>query len=395
MTENTHCRDVLIVGAGITGIASAVALAEKGVTVSVVERYHPAAMASGWTLAGVRQSGRDPAELALAKRAVELWQTLDVQLGSPTGYRQSGNLRLARNEEEAKVIRQLVETQSQAGLDIELLNPAELQRRMPALSKTLCCASLCPSDGQADPLATSAAYRIAAERLGVRFLTTTSVHRINIEAGRFHSLDTSVGKLQASICILATGIQTNDLLQPLELTVPIQWALVTVIQSEPLPALLTPVIGVANADLALRQQADGRLRMTNGAEFTDAKLVEEERTPCVHITPASIEATQARIAQVLPAVSGASIARSWGGLLDMTPDGLPIIDHLPGIEGVIVAAGFSGHGFGIGPAVGETIAELATQKTTSLPLSAFAFDRFKTKDPRNNQQTKPKPELHG
>ncbi|MFT5893789.1 MAG: sarcosine oxidase subunit beta, partial [bacterium] len=87
MTINTHCSDVLIVGAGITGIASAVALAEKGVTVTVVERYSPAAMASGWTLAGVRQSGRDPAELALAKRAVELWQTLDIQLGSPTGYR--------------------------------------------------------------------------------------------------------------------------------------------------------------------------------------------------------------------------------------------------------------------------------------------------------------------
>lgn len=395
MTVSTHCSDVLIVGAGITGIASAVALAEKGVTVSVVERYRPAAMASGWTLAGVRQSGRDPAELALAKRAVELWQTLEVQLGSPTGYRQSGNLRLARNEEEAKVIRQLVETQSHAGLDIGLLDSADLHQRMPALSNTLCCASLCPSDGQADPLATSTAYRIAAERLGVRFLNTTSVHRLNIEAGRFHSLETSAGKLQAGICILATGIQTNDLLQPLDLPLPIQWALVTVLQSEPLPALLTPVIGVANADLALRQQADGCLRMTNGAEFTTAKLVEEEGAPRVHITPASIKATQARIAQVLPAASSASIARSWGGLLDMTPDGLPIIDHLPGIEGVIVAAGFSGHGFGIGPAVGETIAELAMQKTTRLPLSAFAFNRFKTKDPRKYQHPEPKPELHG
>jgi sarcosine oxidase subunit beta len=395
VTINTHCSDVLIVGAGITGIASAVALAEKGVTVTVVERYSPAAMASGWTLAGVRQSGRDPAELALAKRAVELWQTLDIQLGSPTGYRQSGNLRLARNEEEAKVIRQLVETQRQAGLDIELLDSADLQRRMPALSNTLCCASLCPSDGQADPLATSNAYRIAAERLGVRFLTTTSVRRINIETGRFHSLDTSAGKLQASICILATGIQTNDLLQPLTLPLPIEWALVSVIQSEPLPALLTQVIGVANADLALRQQADGRLRMTNGAEFTNAKLVEKAGLPRVPITPASIKATKARVAQVLPAASSASIARSWGGLLDMTPDGLPIIDRVPGVEGLIVAAGFSGHGFGIGPAVGETIAELATQKTTRLPLSAFAFDRFEVKVRSKNQQPESKPELHG
>lgn len=395
MTADSGCSDVLIVGAGITGVASALAMAEKGVTVTVIERYRPAAMASGWTLAGVRQSGRDPAELALAKRAVALWQTLDEHLGAPTGFRQSGNLRLARSEEEAKVIRRLVEKQRKAGLDIDLLDAAELQMQMPALSKTLFCASHCPSDGQADPLATSTAFRIAAQRLGVRFLTATSVHRINIEAGRFHSLDTSAGNLQAGICILATGIQANDLLQPLAMPLPIQWALVTVLQSEPLPTILTPVIGVANADLAILQQADGRLRMTSGAEFTDAKLVEEHGLPLVQTTPASRNTTLARIAHVLPAASSATIARSWGGLLDVTPDALPVIDHLPGIAGVIVAAGFSGHGFGIGPAVGETIAELALQKSTSLTISAFAFDRFDAKARGEKQQTELKPELHG
>jgi len=395
MTFDSKFSDVIIVGAGITGIASAVALAEKGVAVTVIERYRPAAMASGWTLAGVRQSGRDPAELALAKRAVSLWQSLDQRLDASTGYRQTGNIRLARNESEAVVIRQLVETQRQAGLDIELLNPAELQKQFPVLSKTIRCASLCPSDGQADPLATSTAYRIAAERLGVRFLTSTAVHRINTHVGRFHSLDTSTGSLQSEFCILATGVQTNDLLQPLGLALPIQWAIVTVAQSEPVPALLTPVIGVANADMAVRQQADGRLRMSNGAEFTDTELIEENGVPYVRTTPATIKATQARIAKVLPAAAGAPIAHSWAGLLDMTPDALPIIDYLPGIEGVIVAAGFSGHGFGIGPAVGETIAELTLHETTSLPIAAFAFDRFDALAKGKNPTPNLKPELHG
>lgn len=393
MTVDTRGSDVLIVGAGITGVASALALAEKGVTVTVVERYHPAAMASGWTLAGVRQSGRDPAELALANRAVSLWQTLDEHLGAPTGYRQTGNLRLARSETEAAVIHQLVDTQRQAGLEIELLSLFELQTQYPALSPTLWCASRCASDGQADPLATSAAYRAAAERLGVRFLTTTSVHNVNILSGRFHSLDTSAGNVQAGICILATGVQTNELLLPLGLPLPIHRALVTVLQSKPIPAMLTPVIGVANADLALRQQADGRLRMTSGAEFTDDELFEEEGVPRVRTTAEAIKATQAKVAQVFPAAADASIARSWGGLLDMTPDNLPVIDHLPGIEGIIVAAGFSGHGFGIGPAVGETIAELALQQTTQLPVSAFAFERFDVKRHGYNQQSSP--ELHG
>jgi len=371
MTVNSNFSDVLIVGAGITGIASALALAEKGIAVTVIERYRPAAMASGWTLAGVRQSGRDPAELALAKQAVSLWQSLDQRLDAPTGYRQTGNIRLARNETEAVVIRQLVETQRQAGLDIELLSPAELQKQFPVLSKTVRCASLCPS------------------------VTSTSVHRINTRSGRFRSLDTSAGCLQSEFCILATGIQTNDLLQPLGLPLPIQWALVTVVQSEPVPALLTPVIGVANADMAMRQQADGRLRMSNGAEFTDAELNEVEGVPCVRTTPATIKATQARIAEVLPAAASATLAHSWAGLLDMTPDSLPVIDYLPGVEGVIVAAGFSGHGFGIGPAVGETIAELALHEKTSLPTSAFAFDRFDAQAISKDQSPKSKPELHG
>ncbi len=95
-----------------------------------------------------------------------------------------------------------------------------------------------------------------------------------------------------------------------------------------------------------------------------------------------------RIKKVLPAAGNATIARHWGGLLDMTPDGLPVIDRLPGIEGVFVAAGFSGHGFGIGPAVGESIAQLVLQGHSELPLTSFAFNRFEA-----GSQTSP--ELHG
>ena len=380
--------DVVIVGAGITGISTALNLAEQGASVTVVDRYQPAAMASGWTLGGVRQSGRDPAELALAKRAVSLWQSLDEQLGASTGYRQSGNLRLARDEAEAKIIRALVTQQRDAGLNIELLDADTLQAQAPALSPALVCASLCSSDGQANPMATSSAYRSAAERLGVRFQTQTAVQGVNIHAGQFNSLETSAGTVYADRCILATGVQTNDLLQPLGLRLPIQWAVVSVMQSEPLPQLMSEVIGVANANLALRQQADGCLRMTSGADFTNTTLAEENGLPQVETIPAIINATMERIKNVLPAAGNITIVRHWGGLLDMTPDGLPVIDRLPDIEGVFVAAGFSGHGFGIGPAVGESVAQLALQDRSDLPLTAFAFKRFEAGSHAS-------PELHG
>ena len=104
--------DIIIIGAGITGVSAALELAESGAKVTVIERYQmPAAMASGWTLAGVRQSGRDPAELPLARHAINIWKTLNTRLEANTGYVQSGNMRLARNKTEFKIIRNMVDKQ--------------------------------------------------------------------------------------------------------------------------------------------------------------------------------------------------------------------------------------------------------------------------------------------
>ena len=96
--------DVVIVGAGITGCATAFELSKSGLKIQVIEKYKPGAMASGWTLAGVRQSGRHSAEIPLAKYSVEKWPNLAEILGGSTGYTQNGNLRLARTIEEEKII---------------------------------------------------------------------------------------------------------------------------------------------------------------------------------------------------------------------------------------------------------------------------------------------------
>ena len=227
--------DVLIVGAGITGLATALALAEAGARVELLERYAPAAMASGWTLAGVRQSGRDPAELPLARHAVSLWQDLDERLGAPTGYRQGGNLRLARNEGEAAIIRALVSDQRAAGLEIELLEGASIRDVAPALSPDVALASWCPADGHADPLATIEAYRHATERLGVRLVRGAHVDALFVRDGRFRAVRLAdAGTHEAQACVLATGIHTATLLAPLGTDLPLRTASVSVLQSAPL-----------------------------------------------------------------------------------------------------------------------------------------------------------------
>ncbi|MCB0041533.1 MAG: FAD-binding oxidoreductase, partial [Caldilinea sp.] len=163
---------------------------------------------------------------------------------------------------------------------------------------------------------------------------------------------------------------------------------VSAVQTVPLPPMLGQVLGVANADFAGRQEADGRLRMTISTgdwHHPAGPLAPDEIQPPAYMVSTIIE----RGAYVLPAVREARINRVWGGLLDMTPDGLPVIERTPGVEGLIVAAGFSGHGFCLGPITGQLIAALVTEATPCCPLDPFRLARFAT------VETDASPELLG
>ena len=388
--------DVIIVGAGITGCATALALAESGAKVEVIESYHAGAMASGWTLAGVRQSGRDPAEMELAKAAVKIWETLDLHLDAMTGYRQSGNLRLARTEDETEVIRNLVHFQAANGLPIELLDIQQAQKIAPALSNEILLASWCPTDGHADPIRSVQGFQKAAERLGVTFKTNTTVTGIatHVTNGcrQFNAIETANGSIAAGNAMLATGVQTNLLLGSLGVNIPMTTPLVSAFQTIPVTTSLGPVIGVANGDLAVRQQIDGRLRFTGGAEQLNANLDVSGKYPAVHPPAASISRVISSVSSVLPFVSQTPICRIWGGLLDLTTDALPVIGCVPSIDGLYVAAGFSGHGFAIAPAVGEIMANKILGKKHFISLDAFSLNRF-----RNHSESlqEPTPTLHG
>src|SRR5262245_55701397 len=138
--------DMIVVGGGITGAAAADALAREGHAVTLIERRAIAAMASGWTLGGVRQSGRDPVELPLARAAVAIWSGLSDALGVDVEYRRKGNLRLARTPAEVDVIRALVASQREQGLAIDFLpDGAAVRAIAPAISPNVLAASFCPT----------------------------------------------------------------------------------------------------------------------------------------------------------------------------------------------------------------------------------------------------------
>ncbi|HEV2108244.1 MAG TPA: FAD-binding oxidoreductase [Thermomicrobiales bacterium] len=369
-------RDVVIVGGGISGTAAAYELAKAGSRVVLLERGDLASMASGWTLAGVRQSGRHPAELPLAQHAVRRWERLSEELGVDVEYRQDGNLRLARTEEDVPVIQDLVDSQRGAGLDVTFLpDNASIREIAPALAESIVAASWCPSDGHANPTETVRAFAAAAERHGAVVRTGTNVEQVIVESGRVRGVRATSETIAAETVILAAGIYTDRLLASLGIDLPLTVRHVSVIQSVPLPPLLRPVLGTAKAEFAGRQQVDGRLRFTGGGQSWSG---DEAASFADSIQPlaGSVAGMLQRGMAIIPALANAPIARVWGGLIDMTPDALPVIDRSADIDGLIVAAGFSGHGFCLGPTTGHVLCELATRGTSSLPLEPFRLGRF-------------------
>ncbi|WP_319529725.1 FAD-binding oxidoreductase [uncultured Cohaesibacter sp.] len=380
MIERTpSSSDVIIVGAGITGLSAAVELAERGVRTKLIDAYGPAALASGWTLAGVRQSGRHPAELPLAKLAVSLWPTLHEKLGAETGYRQHGNLRLARSEAEIETIRQLVKDQASIGLELSFLDDIKAIRAIaPALSEDVMAASFCPTDGHADPLMVAEAYLTRARALGVDICFGERVTDLVVANGRVTDVVTDKTTHAAGSVLLATGFLSNPLLAPLGIALPLRKPIVTVIQTAPCAPTLAPVLGVANADMAARQELSGRFRVTSGMEDWTGSLIEEEGKARIRPNVRSIEATIAKVARVLPMLRDLEIEKIWAGALDLTPDALPVIDFAKGIDNLVIAAGFSGHGFAIGPVTGPLAAQTLIGREPDLDISAFRLERFDT-----------------
>ncbi|TIQ37070.1 MAG: FAD-binding oxidoreductase [Mesorhizobium sp.] len=380
----SEAYDFIIIGAGISGSATAYQLARQGYKVVIIDRFAPAAMASGWTLAGVRQSGRHPAELPLAKAAVELWATLDEELGASTQYTRKGNVRLARNEEEYAHIRRMVEEQSADGLDLSFLpDNAALRTIAPALSPAVLGASFCPSDGHADPHATVAAFVAASERAGAVFRNHERVRAIRVGSGRVTGVVTDKNNYSAPRVILAAGLFGSELLVPLGIDVPIDARMVTVIRSVPVERVLDQVIGVATGNWAGRQEVNGRFRVTSGGQAWHKRMdvTDDERDPrpTIHPPMATLGEVVAEMERLLPGTTMHSVEEIWAGLIDMTPDALPVIDTAPEIEGLVIGMGFSGHGFCLGPITGRILCALALADKPGFDLSAFAATRFKAR----------------
>ncbi len=370
--------DVVIIGGGISGTATAYELARLGVPVTLVEQGTLASMASGWTLAGVRQSGRETPEIPLAMAAVERWGYLSDELGADVEYRRNGNLRLIMDEAARPATEKRIAAENALGLKVEYLVDNQAVREVaPALAEWIPGASFCPTDGHANPTAAVGAFAAAAQRLGANILTETRVDDIEVVGGKVQGVRTAAGIIPADVVVVAAGIYSNSLTAPLGITIPYELYRVSVIQTTPLPPHLAQVLGTSAADFAGRQQVDGRFRFTDGGAHWPHALADlaggyEPIMPTLQTINQAITSAVA----LVPALEAARIANVWGGLVDITPDEIPVIERSQEIDGLVMAAGFSGHGFCLGPVTGQILRDLVVEGETPYPIEPFRRGRF-------------------
>jgi sarcosine oxidase subunit beta len=174
---------------------------------------------------------------------------------------------------------------------------------------------------------------------------------------------------------VAAGVHTPDLLAGAGVHLPLRLHHVAVLQTVPLPPFMRQVFGTAKADGSGRQEVDGRVRVTSGVQPW-AKADTAWRDDDVMPSASTVAAVIARAGRVIDGFGDLPVARVWGGLIDQTPDALPVLDTPAQAEGLVVAAGFSGHGFALGPVTGEILRDLCLDRKPAFDLAPFRLSRF-------------------
>jgi glycine/D-amino acid oxidase-like deaminating enzyme len=408
--------DVAIVGGGIMGCATAWHLAARGIRVALFERTKIAAEQSSRAWGFIRQQGRHEAEVPLAAEANRLWIEITARYGdASTGFTPGGILIPAETADDEEKIADGLAVARRLGLDTRLLNSSEIRDLIPELSGNWKSGLYTAGDAHGEPALSTRTIARAAREAGAVIHENNPVLGIETEAGRISGIVTASGRCVAPVVVLAGGIGTPALAKPLGIELPIQVIRSSVAQT----VAAAPFTRVAmwGPKVAYRPRADGsfvigngyrgagpdydltidsfthlrhflpayrrnwrQLRLTLGAESfyrlcacfgTKSKV---DALPEPHVNGKKIAHNTAAFRALFPHVGALDLARTWAGRIDLTPDVIPIIDQPA--PSLFVAAGFSGHGFALGPSVGKQVAEWIVQGRPSLDLSALRLSRF-------------------
>ncbi|MDR2671187.1 MAG: FAD-binding oxidoreductase [Oscillospiraceae bacterium] len=373
-----NTSDVIVIGAGAIGSATAYYLARRGLKVTVLEKDGCVGVGgSSRNGGGVRQSGRHPAELPLAMYGVKhMWPNLSEELGVDVEYYQKGNLRLGKTEAHMGILRGLTESCVAGGLDMRLIDFKEAKEICPYLSEEIVGAGWCPTDGHANPMLVTLAYYRAARQNGVRYVSGAEVTELRKVRGRVSEVVTANGDVYSAGRVAVTaGYDSRKILSSVGLDVPMSPLLMECIVTEEAPHMFWQMLGTAMADFYGHQSKHGSF-VFGGTHGYEAYAAYDGGARGASV---AVPSTCRAIIGYFPVLRTLKVVRSWAGWLDECVDHIPVMDNPEETPGLTVGCGFSGHGFGISPVVGTLLADLVVGDAPLLDVSKFKYDRFKAK----------------
>lgn len=374
----SNCADVVVIGGGIIGNATAYYLAKLGSRVIVLEGSdHIGNGGSSRNGGGVRQSGRDPRELPLVMYGIKnYWPTLSEELEVDCEYHQDGNLRLGKNEKHKQILNGLTERAVKVGLDVRMIDGDEVRQMNPYLSDEVTCASWCPTDGHANPLTTTLGYYKAARKLGVRFITGEKVVVLQKVKGKLRKVITANNVYEGEYVVLAAGLASREIAATVGIDIPMQAVSLEALVTEAEPHMFDQMLGTAEADFYGHQTKHGSF-VFGGSSGLEGFTRDDHGLQSNYSLTASCICRG--IMKYFPDLSNAKIVRTWAGWMDKCADGVPVLGKVEEVPGLIMACGFSGHGFGIAPGAASQLAELIVKGKTTVDLYDLRYDRFKAK----------------
>ena len=366
--------EAVIIGAGIMGCSIAYYLASRGVKdIVVLEQDQIARGATADAAGGIRLQFSTETNIRLAQVSLDVWENFPELFGTEIGLRQQGYLFLLTTEDEVQTFRANAALQQSLGVPVRWLDPAEIGALNPAVRvDDVLGATFCPRDGWADPYSATTGIARAARQLGVEIREETAATGFVIDSGRVRGVRAGDEVISTPLAIICAGPYSRGVGELAGVDIPILPYRRMSFITEPFDAVpaSVPMTIEFRSGLYFHPESHGFLfGMANPDDPPGFnKTVDDEwmlRT---------VEALCARA----PAFEEARVMRGWAGFYEITPDDNPLLGWIDEVEGLAVAAGFSGHGFMQGPAVGMCMAELITDgRATTVDISAFSPSRFR------------------
>ncbi len=416
-----ECTDVVVIGGGIVGVSTALFLVQKGVPTVLCEKGQVGAEQSSRNWGWCRTMGRDAREVPLALESLRLWREMNALTGAETGFRAAGIAYLCDTPQQLAQHEAWIEAARMHQVPTRVLGPDEVEQVVPGSTRRWAGAVFTPGDGRAEPTRAAPAIAEAARALGATIATACAVRGIETAGGRVSGVVTERGRIACSSVVLAGGAWSRLFCGPLGIDLPQLKVLGSVMRTEPIDG--APDLATDASDFAFRKRLDGGYTVARrGISIADIvpdsfrllpdfglslfrergelrlrigrRFVEEWRLPrrwaldavspfeqvrVLNPEPADaiLDEGQSNLERAFPAFRGMVVAERWGGLIDVTPDAVPVISPVASLPGFHIATGFSGHGFGIGPGAGRLMAQMVMGEPPVVDPTPFRLDRFR------------------